>query len=283
MNKKTIILDGDSWVFGSEILNPIFKNKNIHDYMPENDAYRIPKIFSTHLGNLMNADIVNLGWPADDNGTILNRIITYISTNYINKKISTDNIFVIVGWSSPERNHFWYKDNKQSSKFRIWPQDRHTDSDAQQKIWDLYVSYLWNEEEYIPRYVMNVIQLQNFCNAHNIKWMCFNSFYQTPNSNPKDWEDLNIKNELSKLSLSSAPYSISNTLNRQYYKYEYQSLWETINPIRFYKKEEKNNTFKSFMEAKIENNAYSGWHPSPESHRAWANELHSYIIDNNLL
>jgi hypothetical protein len=60
-------------------------------------------------------------------------------------------------------------------------------------------------------------------------------------------------------------------------------LWESIDSIRFYKKNKKNNTFKSFMEQNAINNPYSGWHPSEESHLIWANELYDYIKQNKLI
>jgi hypothetical protein len=291
MEKKLkIICDGDSWVFGSEIADPEISKRydgTVHpgkyDWMEENDEFRVPKIFTTHLAKIMDAEVTNLAWPADDNGTIVNRTITYISSNYLTKGIPTDNLFVIVGWSSPERNHFWYKDDKIDTKFRLWPQVQHFDAPQQKEFWDFYVTYLWNPEEYLPRYVMNVLQLQNFCNAHNIKWMCYNSFYQTPGRNPQDWNDLDVRNELLPLNLHGSPYQISTTKGRNMYQNEYVSAWDTIDPIRFYKKDQPDNTFKRVMEKANVEPVYYGWHPSPESHKVWAEELKNYIETNNLL
>ena len=291
MEKKLkIICDGDSWVFGSEIADPEISKRydgTVHpgkyDWMEENDEFRVPKIFTTHLAKIMDAEVTNLAWPADDNGTIVNRTITYISSNYLAKGIPTDNLFVIVGWSSPERNHFWYKDDKIDTKFRLWPQVQHFDAPQQKEFWDFYVTYLWNPEEYLPRYVMNVLQLQNFCNAHNIKWMCYNSFYQTPGRNPQDWNDLDVRNELLPLNLHGSPYQISTHKGRHMYQNEYVSAWDTIDPIRFYKKDQPDNTFKRVMEKANVEPVYYGWHPSPESHKVWAEELKNYIETNSLL
>lgn len=291
MEKKLkIICDGDSWVFGSEIADPEISKRydgavhpGKYDWMEENDEFRVPKIFTTHLAKIMDAEVTNLAWPADDNGTIVNRTITYISSNYLAKGIPTDNLFVIVGWSSPERNHFWYKDDKIDTKFRLWPQVQHFDAPQQKEFWDFYVTYLWNPEEYLPRYVMNVLQLQNFCNAHNIKWMCYNSFYQTPGRNPQDWNDLDARNELLPLNLHGSQYQISTHKGRHVYQNEYVSAWDTIDPIRFYKKDQPDNTFKRVMEKANVEPVYYGWHPSPESHKVWAEELKNYIETNNLL
>jgi hypothetical protein len=288
---KKIICNGDSWVFGCEIVNPEISkryNKNVHpgeyDYLEENDNYRIEKIFPTRLGKLLNADVVNLSWPADDNGTILNRTISYITKKYISNNIPTDDILVIIGWSSPERNFFWYKDEDFSSRFRLWPQVKHFDRKPQEEIWNLYVTYLWNEEEYIPRYVMDVLQFQNFCDTNNIKWVCFNSFYQTPNENITEWNDLNFKKELIDLNNKNKlhGYSLNKNMERKSINYDYLSIWDTINPVRFYKKNEDKNTFKSFIESKKIEPVFNGWHPSPTSHEIWARELFNYINENKL-
>jgi len=285
-----IICDGDSWVFGCEIVDPIIVQRypkstyvGEYDYLEENDNYRIPKIFPTHLGKLFNAEVTNLSWPADDNSTILNRTITYITSNYIAKNNPTDDLLVIIGWSSPERNSFWYKDENTSYRFRLWPQVALFETEQQRKFWELYVHYFWNSEEYMTRYVMNVLQFQNFCDSNNIKWMCFNSFYQTPSKDISDWVDLDVKNELEKLNLNTTSYRKSNVENRQIYKFEYSSLWDTINSVRFYKKDNQMNTFKNFVDNSNLNTKYYGWHPSPDSHKLWAEELHDYIKSNNLI
>ena len=65
----------------------------------------------------------------------------------------------------------------------------------------------------------------------------------------------------------------------------YLNLWNTIDPIRFYKKDQPNSTFKSYIENPelgIEKVLF-GWHPSPDSHEAWAHELVRYIKEHNLL
>ena len=291
-----VICDGDSWVFGCEIVDPEIAKKynstthpGAYDFLPENDPYRIPKIFPTHLSNLLNVPVTNLSWPADDNGTILRRTINYISQKYLANNISTDNLFVIIGWSSPERNSFWYIDDniKLSHPFRLWPQVPHFESKEQEKFWELYVAYLWNAQEYIPRYVLNVLQLQNFCTAHNIKWMCFNSFYQTPNESPGQWNDLNIIDEIEKIKgrIGGHEYQIStNPLKRIKHINDYSALWASIDPVRFYKKDKPNNTFKSYIETP-KNKVIPplvGWHPSPRGHKAWARELFRYIKQHNL-
>lgn len=290
-----IICDGDSWVFGCEILDPKLAKKmragdhpGAYDFEPANDAYRVPRIFSTHLAELLDAKVTNLSWPADDNGSILRRTIEYVTSEYLATGRSTENLMVIVGWSSPERNSFWYRDDKLSHQFRLWPQVQHFDRPAQKKFWELYVTYLWNPEEYMTRYVFNVLQLQNFCNQHGIKWLCFNSFYQVPQQNVEDWHDLDIRAELEVLTGRTGGYQYQHStapLDRQGRVNQYVNIWDTIDPVRFYQKDQPGSTFKSFVENpdnKVDP-VFCGWHPSPEAHRAWALELARYITENNLL
>ena len=157
------------------------------------------------------------------------------------------------------------------------------DTTQQQKIWETYVEFLWNPEEYLPRYVMNVVQFQNFCEFHNINWLCFNSFYQTPNKNITEWEDLDVKNELSKINVGGYQIGTSKDNERIIRSYDFLPLWDTVDPIRFYKKDMKQNTFKSFIEIKNNIPVYNGWHPSPNSHKLWAEELVRYINENKIL
>ncbi len=291
--RKTIICDGDSWVFGSEIVDPDQEKKypgehtTVYDYLPENDSYRHNKIFPYYLGKLMNnADVINLAYPADDNGNILRRTIDYITQNYLAKNLSTENLLVIVGWSSPERNSFWFRDSEinLSHNWRLWPQVQHFDHPAQEEMWKYYVSYMWNIEEYMPRYIHNVMMLQNFCTVHNIDWLCFNSFYQTPDTNVTDWNDLNIMEELDRLEAMGYQYQeLSKVpLGRENQCYNYKAQWELIDAARFYKKDQPDSTFRSFINKNVEV-PLNNWHPSPQGHKAWAEELCRYIHEKELL
>jgi hypothetical protein len=294
MSDLEIICDGDSWVFGCEIVSPeIVANyakgtyAGTFDYYENNDHYRVPRIFSAHLSKLMDAKVTNLAYPADDNGTILNRTMVYIAQEYLAKGKSTENLFVLIGWSSPERNMFFYKDSETnfSMRFRLWPQVAHFDSKAQEDFWKIYVEYLWNAEEYMSRYVMNVVQFQNFCNVHGIKWMCFNSFYQTPGKDVKEWSDLNVRKELENFQVGGSSYHKSTDEDdvRRMMNFTYKELWDTIDPIRFYKKDLEQNTFYSFIKNSDLTKPFNGWHPSPDAHELWANELVRYINENKLL
>lgn len=296
LDKLTLVVNGDSWTFGSEIVAPELIEKNAqashvcnYDFYSDNDYYRLPRIYPSYLAEQLNADVVNLAWPADDNGSILRRTINYVNKNYIEANKSTDNLFVIVGWSSPERTSFWFKDNEQSELFRLWPNVPAFTHPAQEKIWELYVSYLWNAEEYIPRFILTCLQFETFCVKHKIKFLQFNAFYQTPKANIDRWEDLNIAEQAKQIQTFGYMYSDSRHSQRQHQVNDYLSLWNSIDAKRFYRKDLTRSTFKNFIESCGLEQPYctegqgSGWHPNADAHRAWAEELHRYIIENKLL
>jgi len=289
VDNMQLIFDGDSWTFGSEIVDPKIASQydsNVHrgkyDFVADNDHYRVPRIYPHKIANLLGCDYINLSWPADDNKTIIERTMTYITSEYISQNKLTDELFVIIGWTSPERNSFWWKNGNFSNKFRLWPQLAVFDDKKQKELWNVYVNYMWYPEEYIIRHVSTVVQFQNFCIAHNIKWLSFNAFYQTPHLKPNEWQDLNMISEISNVDRNLYVYAYSENGIRKEKKPKFETLWQTVDPIRFYKKDLPNNTFKSFIQQNVDD-PWVGWHPSPEAHTVWAEELIRYIKKNKLL
>jgi hypothetical protein len=287
--KLQLISNGDSWVFGSELVHPDVIKKypsDIHighyDHLPENDNYRLPRIFTTKLANKLNAESINLAWPADDNQSICNRTISYITENYIDKGISTNNLFVIIGWSSPERVRFWYKDETRNGKHILWPSLEWHDTPSQKKFWELYVTYFWNKEEYIPRFVDTVLRFQNFCSEYNIKHLMFNAFYQGDGSGctRQQATDINIEKELSTLLADGYRYTEGN--QRFSKPISYIPIWRRISNKTYYCKDHYKNSFKTFIFDRLEQ-PFAGDHPSEDGHSLWAEELYRYINDNNLL
>jgi len=292
MNNLHLVCDGDSWTFGSEIADPALIAKNPPekhitslDWTPANDSYRKTKIYPYHLGQLLNASrVTNLSWPADDNLTIIKRTMSYIMNNYIVKNVSTENLFVVIGWTSPERTHFYFKDDKVKGIFRIRPQDGNFESEMQKKFWEMYVEHIWNPEQYFVDYLLTVLQFQNFCKLYNINYLCFNAFYQVPKSGIFNWKDLCFKDEYIKLKTSFRYQVIEDHIsNRNFDFHNYINFWNEIDGIKFYKKDIYNNTFKTFIQENNKTKPFNGLHPSETSHRIWAKELYRYILENKLI
>jgi hypothetical protein len=64
--------------------------------------------------------------------------------------------------------------------------------------------------------------------------------------------------------------------------YKYKSQWDLIDSDRFYKKDQPDSTFRSFIEKNVAE-PLNNWHPSPQGHNAWAKELYDYICSKNLM
>lgn len=286
---QTLITNGDSWVYGSEIVDPKISamypshiHPGTYETKKENDPYRYPRIWPTKLANLLGLSNINLAYPADDNESIYERTIDFITTNYIKLNKNLNDLLVIVGWSSPERSRYWYKDGKISQRVIIWPSINLFSTPAQEDIWKNYVAYQWNKENYIPKFVNQVYNLQLFFEYFNIKYLMFNAFYQGNGSGcdqPLTW-DINIKQELLKLEQATYPYWVDGEIKLKYYSY--QDIWSLVDPIKYYCKDQKYNSCRSYISGRLVN-PLSGFHPSEESHTLWAEHLCSYLQTNKII
>lgn len=291
---KKLLVNGDSWTFGSEIMAPefcvspgekghgmagIYKD-GYEDFHECNDYYRIPRIWPTILGNMMGADVVNLSRPARSNDTIYEDTVHWLLENYILPSISTDDLTVIIGWSSPERKNIILQEtNNDIHRFTLWPgmnDDRYYQTWGAKKLFKFYVTYLWLEQEYIKRYVEQNYNLQNFCKAHGIKYYVFNAFYAQPDlGGPDKWSDLNVLEMIDKWdnlvdTWADGEYNWNNI------KVSLRNQWSQINNRNFINKDAL--SFRSYIHNNVsENVRMNNWHPSPESHDVWAKYLYDWI------
>jgi hypothetical protein len=119
-NRKTILTCGDSFTFGSEIINPTLSAgkpepykfepmlNGLTDYSQENDEYRISRIWPTYLGELSKRQVINIAKPAISNQWIYHSTIGWILKNYIEQNKPTEDLIVIVGWTSIVRKEFFF-------------------------------------------------------------------------------------------------------------------------------------------------------------------------------
>ena len=282
--KYKLICNGDSWTFGSEITDPKVDKiyggpkkvyRGTYDFKEENAPYRTQRIWSTYIREYLDCDTVNLGWPADDNTTILNRTIDFVTREYLAKGKSTDELIVVTGWSSPERNSFWWHDEEINWHFRLWPNVQHFDRPLQKDFWKIYIQHMWTTAEFIPRYIMNNITLQSWCEANNIKYLTYNSFYQIEGKDIQEWR-MNIRSMIDKMAKYQYSIDFPDHENRWMLQHDWMSIWNTVKSPNFYKKDKPDNTFNDFIQTKLKD-PYIGLHPSPEGHKVWAKELARYI------
>jgi hypothetical protein len=148
---KTLYTHGD-------IVDPdIFPDQPWHTMHPDNDAYRLPKVWPGKLSiKLPGVEVINKGFAGSSNDRILRETVNDVLGLLTTKK--PEDIYVIIGWSSPERKDFFYRplgerggawDTVYPAEMLHW-EDK--DDSIRNDFYKNYVSIYWNEEEYITRY-----------------------------------------------------------------------------------------------------------------------------------
>jgi len=291
---KTLFTNGDSWAFGSEIMAPEFcmpkgqpgagmagKYKAGYDCsMPLNDFYRVPKIWASHLGKHLNAEVVNWARPARSNDTIYDSTIAWVLENYVMPGRDVSDLTVVIGWSSPERKDIVIEDNDDKiRKFTLWPamqETKYYSSDIVKAFFKFYVTHMWVEQEYFKRFIQQCFNLQNFFERQGINYYMFNSFYMpSVPTHPDNWKNVNL------LEMINAWKNLDIGWADHYYSWsvEQRSLlnqWALIDADRFIGKDTE--TFSSYIQKNVQNyKRMNNWHPSPDSHEAWAAYLATKI------
>jgi len=293
---KTLLTNGDSWAFGSEIAGPHmlvpagekgegmtqnFK-AGMLDCQPHNDYYRVPRIWSTHLANKLGYKSVNISWPARSNDTIFNSTMGWVM-KYLSEGGDPAELVVVVGWSSLERKNILIEgfDDK-LHQYTIWPamiQDEYYKLDVMKRFSKFYIQHLWNEREAITRFVEQNFQLHTYLKSNAIQHVFFNSFY-VPNM-PKgklsplnDWRPCDLSLVINNWHAEPFDGWLDGAWNNRQDINRIRAQWKSIPDDVFLDKLDF-RSFKSFIDENVPKPIRMiNMHPSPESHEAWANHLY---------
>jgi hypothetical protein len=243
--KKIILCEGDSWTAG-DIIDPDLDITYVND--KENDSYRLTKVWPYKLGKLLDIEVQNTSMAGSSNDGIVRRVVSNVLD--LLKKYNGEDIFVIVGWSSPERKDFYFNDGNDKHWETIFPNaindtDQISDIEKErQEFYKTYLQYYWNEEEYFNRYIHNNLYLHYFLKSNNIEHLFFDAFYQTE---------------------SGGPLYHTEEMRKDGIKTENKFLEITKH---FY----KDISFKNFI---LEDRHFSkdNSHPNEKGHQVWAEEL----------
>lgn len=187
MNKKIIVCDGDSWTSG-DILDPKLEEvgETFINHI-DNDEYRLPKVWPHKLGELTDIEVKNIAVAGSSNDSIVRRIIP--QTLKLLETHKPEDIFVIIGWSSPERKDFFLDAHRSYISPRwetLYPAELKQEqvNDDIQKFYNTYLKYFWNIEDFANRYLQQVLLIHNFLKSKGISHKFFNAFYE---SYGRDW------------------------------------------------------------------------------------------------
>ena len=223
---------GDSVTWGAELENK--------------EQERYSKLVANHLGAI---DCNNASSGVSNDYIFRNSIRDinqWIQTNKIcdetNGWVESDELKVLIGWTSPTRFEWW--DGEKYRQDRLWVDYDKCGKVDEYQTTELQDKFILHQNELIPSYIRtinHIISLESFLKLHNIDYYFFNTFYE--------YEEL--EEPTSKIDLwgrDTEQLGIN-------YKIEMDNMYDYLN---------KNGG--TFHERK---------HPTKESHEMWAN----YIIE----
>ena len=222
---------GDSVVYGTELEN------------------KEQTRFSKLIANKLNAIDCNNASSGVSNDFIFRNTMRDINQwihtgkvwDEINGWIRSDEIKVLIGWTSPTRFEWW--NGKEYQQERLWAgYDKWGAPDYYRTTEDEFVL---NQTDLVPSYIRtfnHIKSLESFLRLNNIDYYFFNTFYE--------YEELDEPK--SKIDLWGRD---KKQLGLEYYKIQMENMYDYLN---------KNGG--TFHERK---------HPTKESHKMWAN----YIIN----
>jgi hypothetical protein len=245
--KKILLCDGDSWTAGDIVDPEIFGDRKEEVNNPKNRPYRLPKVWPHKLGKLLDIEVENIARSASSNDAIVRRVLRKVLElleNYNGKEI-----FVIIGWTSPERKDFYYKGDWSSWETLYPAQFEQSFRDVDlNKFYEIYLKKFWNKEEYTERYIQQNLLLHHFLNSHNIEHLFFDAFYE---ENGGMFQDIEIQDEM-------------------------ESSFLTDEYLNIRKKIFKKESFRNYI---LKRNLMDGIHPNETGHEVWAIELYNSIKD----
>jgi len=292
MSNIKLLVCGDSFTYGSEIVNPEFlleptvPNKQVqyngkikHDYDIKNDAYRLERIWPTYLGEMLGVtEVINIAKPAVGNKWIKNTTISWILKNYISQKKSTEDLLLIVGWTTTVRREFFFnEDNRIIERTLNTNGDFNLQTKELQNFFESYLLSVHYEYEGVYDFINCNFELIEFCEKYKIKYRCFNALPKEHNLKKVEtyFEDLNVDEYINKFKYIQSLWG-RNLQN------ECKIKWDMVTKSTFLLKDERLNSFTNYiMKLPLQDRLF-GIHPSPESHKVWADLLYGWIINNKV-
>jgi len=276
---STIYVNGDSWTAG-DIVDPELFGDNLAEVNhPDNKPYRTARVWPRFLGDLLDIDVINNSHSGASNDRIVRTTINDILK--LKENFIPSEIFVLIGWSSPERKDFYYKvtdkanawDTVYPAEFKHWKDE--TDI-IRNDFYKNYVTGYWNEEEFFTRHMLNVTFLSNFLDNLGIKYKFFDCFYE-------DYESLVSPNshqilDGDKLITQIQKFKDSKSINAL----KHLGVENTIeNYLDLYDKHYIDKTFVGHLtDLLIENpkENYIDFHPTLLGHQEWAKYLYKNVF-----
>ncbi len=279
MNKKTLVTNGCSWVYGDKLDNPLEDN-----------------FAATLAYNSWFENIYNLSIKKGSNSRIARTTVHWL----LEHKELWDDIFVLIGWTGAiDRPEFYSQMQNEWIPINNWniKENHHLKSTKDYQDRDMakmYYEYHWSELNSFQDYFNNVILLQNFLKSNNIKYYFFRSFA---------FEDPYTKkhygyNRLIQAGLNVLKGKLLGLVDKKKAEYSDEEIWNKYVDAGWMPKHWKNaidlELFPSFVDFNrtfhyyIQDNVredgrtfreHYPTHPNKKEHDMWAKQIQREISD----
>jgi len=266
---------GDSWCWGAELVDPIEEPTPIMNLpgggfekqsKPVNIDFRLKNRYINRLADKFDADeLVDLSSPSLSNDAIVRKLFEWLVTEGYLSGRDTSDLFISIGWTSPERREFYYKEQWGEDNwlpFGPWSMDQdHNNKDIDQFM-RLYFDNFWNEGEFIHRWIQQLWQTERILKNYGIKYVMHQAFYHHHEKMIYDWDDEAYEENFNKITPGD------------------KMFWESLDSKRFIK---DTTAWKHMLTKGTAEEVFVVFHPSAEGHKHWANYMYDYCKENELL
>jgi hypothetical protein len=270
---------GDSWCYGDELHDPVISpnfvfGKDSLNLIPGNIKYRIENRYLTLFGNMVGADeIVCLAFRSSSNDAIVRTLIDWLVNEGYATGRDTSDLFISIGWTSPERTEFFYKERWGQDNwfpFGYWS-NAHPERDPKLGEFEkLYFELFWHAGEYMNRWIRQLWQTEMLLKSLNIKYVMHQAFYHHHHQMIRSWDDQKYLDNTKDVIIPSD-----------------KTIWSLLDPVRFmHKDNDKIGTFHHYIIDQVNGDAksvFAEWHPNTLGHRIWADHMYEYCTTNKLL
>ena len=272
---------GDSWCWGAELVDPIIDPEPIMNMpgggferqaIPENIEYRLKNRYINRFADMVNADeLIDLSEPSLSNDAMIRVLFEWLATEgYLTGKDTSD-LFISIGWSSPERREFHTRKPWRHSDtgfddhtiaFGPWSMAQdHGDAELDQ-FFRLYFDKFWSESEFIHRHINQVWQMEKILKNYGIKFIMHQAFYHHHEKMIYDWDDEEYEKNFNKITPGD------------------KALWEDINSDTFIR---DTTAWQHMLTKGPAEEVFIVFHPSAEGHRHWAEYLYKHCVEKKLI
>ena len=267
---KLLIINGDSWTHGAELIDPQLVNKKIltpQDSLHElNNSYRESHIWPTLIAHKLNLKLENISYSGRSTDLIVTSTIAKCLSLLENNQAS--DLHVIIGLTDPGRIECLLDDNGTLMNTVLFPHESPAaySSPALKNHFKFFIVHKQSDFDVLYRFLNQLYYLHNFCKNRGIKYTLFMAFYEFT----IDGRQVGIKTLIESLKnvdiglVRHGDFSGANYIDlMQAIVSEIETNWLDI---------DTGSTFKNYIIRHC-GSPLIGHHPSEEGHYMWAEHI----------